>query len=63
MVLGHKLHGSGAEGIFLYNDWLADSSSWLPTLPYLDTKTFKTNPTEQYCLLSVVDRHKKGLKL
>jgi pimeloyl-ACP methyl ester carboxylesterase len=30
--------------VFLYNDWLADSSSWLPTLPYFDTKTFT------YCL-------------
>src|SRR4029079_12729665 len=44
MVLGHKLHGNGPEGAYLYNDWLADSSSWLPTLPYLDTKTFT------YCL-------------
>jgi len=44
MVLGHKLHGTGQEGAFLYNDWLADSSSWLPTLPYLDTTTFT------YCL-------------
>jgi 3-oxoadipate enol-lactonase len=46
MVLGHKLHGSGAEGVFLYNDWLADSSSWLPTLPYLDTKTFTYSLTD-----------------
>ena len=44
MILGHKLHGDGAESVFLYNDWLADSSSWLSTLPYLDTKTFT------YCL-------------
>lgn len=40
MPLGHRLHGTGAEGAFLYNDWLADSTSWDPTLPYLDTETF-----------------------
>lgn len=44
MILGHRLHGNGPDGVFLYNDWLADSSSWLPTLPYLDTKSFT------YCL-------------
>ncbi len=44
MILGHKLIGEGPVGAFLYNDWLADSSSWLPTLPYLDTKSFT------YCL-------------
>ena len=44
MILGHKLHGNGAEGVFLYNDWLADGSSWLPTLPYFDTDSFT------YCL-------------
>src|SRR5437764_8970189 len=44
MVLGHRLHGSGKERAFLYNDWLADSTSWDPSLPYLDQKTFT------YCL-------------
>ena len=40
MVLGHRVHGNGPEKAFLYNDWLADSTSWDPTLPYLDTETF-----------------------
>jgi len=44
MVLGHKLFGNGRERVFLYNDWLADSTSWEPTLPYLDQTTFT------YCL-------------
>src|SRR5262249_22612806 len=44
MRLGHKFHGHRSQGVFLDNDWLADSASWLPTLPYLDTKTFT------YCL-------------
>jgi pimeloyl-ACP methyl ester carboxylesterase len=40
MVLGHRVHGNGPEKAFLYNDWLADSTSWDPTLQYLDTETF-----------------------
>ena len=40
MTLGHRLYGEGPEKAFLYNDWLADSTSWDPTLPYLDTKKF-----------------------
>ena len=40
MVLGHKVLGNGSEKAFLYNDWLADCTSWEPTLPYLDTETF-----------------------
>ena len=40
MVLGHRIHGDGPEKVILYNDWLADCTSWEPTLPYLDTKTF-----------------------
>lgn len=40
MVLGHRLHGKGRELVILYNDWLADCTSWEPTLPYLDTHTF-----------------------
>ena len=40
MLLGHRLHGNGPEGVILYNDWLADCTSWEPTLPYLDTETF-----------------------
>jgi 3-oxoadipate enol-lactonase len=44
MVLGHKLIGTGAQRVFLYNDWLADCTSWEPTLPYLDTEMFT------YCL-------------
>lgn len=44
MVLGHKLIGKGRQRVFLYNDWLADCTSWEPTLPYLDTEKFT------YCL-------------
>jgi 3-oxoadipate enol-lactonase len=44
MVLGHKLIGKGSQRVFLYNDWLADCTSWEPTLPYLDTEKFT------YCL-------------
>ena len=40
MVLGHKVLGNGSEKAILYNDWLADCTSWEPTLPYLDTETF-----------------------
>ena len=47
MVLGHKLYGHGKEHAFLYNDWLADCTSWEPTLPYLDVDTFT------YCLIDL----------
>ena len=47
MILGHRLHGHGKEYAFLYNDWLADCTSWEPTLPYLDTETFT------YCLIDL----------
>lgn len=40
MVLGHQLVGSGREGVIVFNDWLADCSSWKPMHPYLDTETF-----------------------
>lgn len=40
MILGHQLVGSGKEGVIVFNDWLADCSSWKPMHPYLDTKTF-----------------------
>ncbi len=47
MILGHKLLGKGPECAFLYNDWLADCSSWEPTLPYLDLERFT------YCLIDL----------
>jgi len=40
MILGHKLHGSGPEGVIMFNDWLADCTSYEPMLPYLDQQTF-----------------------
>ena len=40
MILGHRLYGKGPEGVVLFNDWLADSTSWDPTLPYLDEDAF-----------------------
>lgn len=40
MILGHRLHGEGPEKVIMYNDWLADCTSWEPTLPYLDTARF-----------------------
>lgn len=40
MILGHRLYGNGPEGVVLFNDWLADSTSWDPTLPYLDADAF-----------------------
>ena len=30
MILGHRLYGKGPEGVVLFNDWLADSTSWDP---------------------------------
>lgn len=41
MVVGHRVWGAGPEGVMMYNDWLADCSSYEPMLPYLDTDTFK----------------------
>ena len=40
MILGHRLYGKGPECVVLFNDWLADSTSWDPTLPYLDEDAF-----------------------
>lgn len=40
MVIGHTLWGNGPEGVILLNDWLADCTSYVPMLPYLDTDTF-----------------------
>lgn len=43
-MLGHRILGKGPERVFLFNDWMADCTSWEPTLPYLDGVTFT------YCL-------------
>jgi 3-oxoadipate enol-lactonase len=40
MILDHQLVGSGKEGVIVFNDWLADCSSWKPMHPYLDTEKF-----------------------
>lgn len=40
MVLGHRLYGAGPEKVFMFNDWLADCTSYDPTLPYLDQQSF-----------------------
>ncbi|MGJ3501903.1 Pimelyl-[acyl-carrier protein] methyl ester esterase [Piscirickettsia salmonis] len=38
--LGFTLYGQGKEKVVVYNDWMGDCSSWLPTQPFLDTDTF-----------------------
>jgi 3-oxoadipate enol-lactonase len=40
VVLGHELIGSGSEGVIVFNDWLADCTSWKPMHLYLDKKAF-----------------------
>lgn len=40
MILDHELVGLGKEGVIVFNDWLADTSSWRPMHPYLDTEGF-----------------------
>jgi pimeloyl-ACP methyl ester carboxylesterase len=40
MLLGHEIIGGGPEKVIVFNDWLADCSSWRPMHPYLDTRTF-----------------------
>lgn len=40
MVLGHELVGSGPEGVIVFNDWLADCTSWRPMHLYLDKNAF-----------------------
>lgn len=40
MVLGYELVGVGPEGVIVFNDWLADCTSWKPMHLYLDTKAF-----------------------
>ena len=40
MVLGHELVGSGKQGVIVFNDWLADCTSWKPMHLYLDKNAF-----------------------
>ena len=40
MVVGHTLWGRGPEGVIMFNDWLADCTSYEPMLQYLDTDKF-----------------------
>lgn len=40
MVVGHTLWGHGPERVIMFNDWLADCSSYEPMLQYLDTEKF-----------------------
>lgn len=39
-MLGHEVVGSGSERIMVFNDWLADCSSWKPMHPYLNRDRF-----------------------
>lgn len=40
MSVSYEAFGSGPEGVIVFNDWLADCSSYLPMRPYLDTDRF-----------------------
>lgn len=40
MVVGYTLWGNGPQGVIMFNDWLADCTSYEPMLQYLDTETF-----------------------
>jgi pimeloyl-ACP methyl ester carboxylesterase len=40
VVLGYELVGSGPEGVIVFNDWLADCTSWKPMHLYLDKEAF-----------------------
>ena len=40
MVLGYELVGSGPEGVIVFNDWLADCTSWKPMHLYIDGNAF-----------------------
>ena len=40
MVVGYTLWGHGPQGVLMFNDWLADCSSYEPMLQYLDTESY-----------------------
>lgn len=40
MVVGYTLWGRGNEGVIMFNDWLADCTSYEPMLQYLDTERY-----------------------
>ncbi len=40
MVVGYTRWGKGPEGVIMFNDWLADCTSYEPMLQYLDTERF-----------------------
>ncbi len=39
-LLGHKLVGSGNEKVLVMHNWVGDSTSYDPLLPYLDVENF-----------------------
>ena len=39
-LIGHKLVGSGKEKVLVLHNWVSDSTSYGPLLPYLDTEKF-----------------------
>jgi pimeloyl-ACP methyl ester carboxylesterase len=40
MTIGHKIVGSGKEGVIVLHGWFGDHSVFEPMFPYLDTGTF-----------------------
>jgi pimeloyl-ACP methyl ester carboxylesterase len=40
MVIGHRIVGSGKEGVIVLHGWFGDHSVFEPMFPYLDTATF-----------------------
>lgn len=40
VLLAHTTHGAGPSRVIVLHDWLGDSRTWDPVLPYLDTEQF-----------------------
>ena len=40
MVIGHKLHGAGPQGVIVLHGWMGDYSVFRPMFDFLDTDTF-----------------------
>lgn len=39
-ILGHCLHGHGAEKVMVFHDWMGDAANYEPIKPYLDTERY-----------------------
>lgn len=39
-MIGYDAIGTGERRVLVLNDWLCDTSTWEPTLPYLDREAF-----------------------